>query len=396
MSPIAAVSQTWLTEADCDLDTFRALVEQDTAPADHPSAERVEHNVPLYDSDRLRALTATPQGRREIQAELVRTLLDGPGIVVFKGAFSDPAVVDRASAVFRELIEEERASGTARGDHFARPGANDRVWRALDKMAVRAPDVFADYYANDMLALVAEAWLGPAYQVTSQVNVVNPGGAAQSPHRDYHLGFLSQRQAAAYPAHVHRLSPALTLQGAVAHCDMPVESGPTLYLPHSQKFEPGYLAWRLAEFVGYFDAHHVQLPLDKGDAAFFNPALFHAAGHNRSSDIRRMANLLQISSAFGRAMETVDREAMVNAVFPVLLRRRSEGASDDWLRRVVAATAEGYPFPTDLDLDPPVDGLAPPSQADLLRQAVSEAWDPERLGRELEAVGRRRGHRTDR
>ncbi|MDT0571306.1 phytanoyl-CoA dioxygenase family protein [Streptomyces sp. DSM 3412] len=394
MSPIAAVSRTWLTEADCDLDTFRALVERSTDPADHPSAERVEGNVPLYDSDRLRALTATPQGLRDVRTELVRTLLDGPGIVVFKGAFTDPAVVDRASAAFRELIEEERASGTARGDHFARPGANDRVWSALDKLAVRAPDVFADYYANDMLALVAEAWLGPAYQVTSQVNVVNPGGAAQSPHRDYHLGFLSQRQAAAYPAHVHRLSPALTLQGAVAHCDMPVESGPTLYLPHSQKYEPGYLAWRLPEFVAYFDSHHVQLPLDKGDAAFFNPALFHAAGHNRSSDIRRMANLLQISSAFGRAMETVDREAMVNAVFPVLVRRRSEGATDDWVRRVVAATAEGYPFPTDLDLDPPVDGLAPPSQADLLRQAVDEAWEPERLRRELEAAGRRRGHRT--
>ncbi|MDX3846620.1 phytanoyl-CoA dioxygenase family protein [Streptomyces europaeiscabiei] len=391
MSSIAAVSRTWLTEADCDLDTFRALVEQSTDPAGHPSAERVELNVPLYDSDRLRSLTATPQGRRNVQAELVRALMDGPGIVVFKGAFTDPAVVDRASAAFRELLEEERAAGTARGDHFAKPGANDRVWNALDKMAVRAPDVFADYYANDMLALIAEAWLGPAYQVTSQVNVVNPGGAAQSPHRDYHLGFLSQQQAAAYPAHVHRLSPVLTLQGAVAHCDMPVESGPTLYLPHSQKYEPGYLAWRLPEFVEYFDAHHVQLPLDKGDAAFFNPALFHAAGHNRSSDIRRMANLLQISSAFGRAMETVDREAMANALFPVLSQRRSEGATEDWLRRVVAATAEGYAFPTHLDLDPPVDGLAPPSQADLLWQAVSENWDPDRLRRELEAGGRRRG-----
>jgi ectoine hydroxylase-related dioxygenase (phytanoyl-CoA dioxygenase family) len=182
----------------------------------------------------------------------------------------------------------------------------------------------------------------------------------------------------------------LTLQSAVAHCDMPVESGPTLYLPHSQKYEPGYLAWRLPQFVDYFDAHHVQLPLDKGDAVFFNPALFHAAGHNRSTGIRRMANLLQISSAFGRAMETVDREAMANALFPVLLRRKAEGASEDWLRRVIAATAEGYPFPTNLDLDPPVDGLAPPSQADTVWQAVAEGWDPERLRQELQAAAKRR------
>jgi ectoine hydroxylase-related dioxygenase (phytanoyl-CoA dioxygenase family) len=379
-----------LTEADCDLDVFRSLVEQRTDPADHPSAERVEQNVPLYDSDRLRSLASSPEGRRSVQDELVRALSDGPGIVVLKGAFPDAAVVDRASDAFRALIEEERSSGTARGDHFAKPGANDRVWNALDKVAVRAPEVFADYYANDVLELIAEAWLGPAYQVTSQVNVVNPGGAAQNVHRDYHLGFLSQERAAAYPAHVHRLSPVLTLQGAVAHCDMPVESGPTLYLPHSQKFEPGYLAWRLPRFVEYFDAHHVQLPLEKGDAAFFNPALFHAAGHNRSTDIRRMANLLQISSAFGRAMETVDREAMANALFPVLLSRKSEGVSEDWLRRVIAATAEGYPFPTDLDLDPPVDGLAPPSQADTVWQAVAEDWDPERLRQELQAAAKRR------
>lgn len=390
MSPTAAGSRTWLTEADCDLDAFRSLVEQRTDPADHPSAERVEQNVPLYDSDRLRSLAISPEGRRSVQDELVRALSDGPGIVVLKGAFPDAAVVDAASEAFRALIEEERASGTARGDHFAKPGANDRVWNALDKVAVRAPEVFADYYANDILELIAEAWLGPAYQVTSQVNVVNPGGAAQSVHRDYHLGFLSQERAATYPAHVHRLSPVLTLQGAVAHCDMPVESGPTLYLPHSQKFEPGYLAWRLPRFVQYFDAHHVQLPLEKGDAVFFNPALFHAAGHNRSADIRRMANLLQISSAFGRAMESVDREAMANALFPVLLRRKSEGVSEDWLRRAIAATAEGYPFPTNLDLDPPVDGLAPPSQADTVRQAVAEDWDPERLRQELQAGAKRR------
>ncbi|MFJ9542207.1 phytanoyl-CoA dioxygenase family protein [Streptomyces sp. NPDC101225] len=389
MSSTNSAERTWLTEDDCDLGAFRLLVEQRTDASGYGSAEHVEQNVLLYDSDRLRAQAATAEGRRTVQGELVRALLDGPGIVVLKGTFPDPAVVDRASEVFAALIEEERASGTARGDHFARPGANDRVWNALDKVAVRAPDVFADYYANDMIALVSEAWLGPGYQVTSQVNVVNPGGAAQNVHRDYHLGFLTQEQAARHPAHVHRLSPALTLQGAVAHCDMPLESGPTLYLPHSQKYEPGYLAWRLPPFIEYFAAHHVQLPLAKGDAVFFNPALFHAAGHNRSTGIRRMANLLQVSSAFGRAMETVDREAMANALFPVLLRRKAEGVSADWLGRVIAATAEGYPFPTDLDLDPPVDGLAPPSQADTVRQAVAEEWAPARLRKELQAGARR-------
>ncbi|MFG3261167.1 phytanoyl-CoA dioxygenase family protein [Streptomyces bobili] len=375
----------WLSERDCDLDAFRALVERETDVAAYPHAASVERNVLVYDGDRLRGGSAP-----EVGAELVRALADGPGIVVFRGAFPDSAVVDRLTAVFDALIAEQRASGTAAGDHFARPGANDRVWNALEKAARYDPEAFADYYANDLLALVARAWLGPGYQVTSQVNVVNPGGAAQTVHRDYHLGFLSNEAAAAYPAHVHRLSPVLTLQGAVAHCDMPVESGPTMYLPHSQKYGPGYLAWRLSEFQAYFEERHVQLPLAQGDAVFFNPALFHAAGTNRSAGIRRTANLLQVSSAFGRAMETIDREAVTNAVYPLLLKRAADGADPAWLERVVAASAEGYPFPTNLDSDPPADGLAPPSQADTVRRALREAWTPEALRDALRAGARRR------
>ncbi len=372
-----------LSERDCDLGAFRALVEQSTDPAAYPRAAAVQRNVPVYDAGGLR-------DDPETAAELIHALADGPGIVVLEGAFPDPEVVDRATAVFDALIDGQRASGAGAGDHFAAPGANDRVWNALEKAALHDPEAFADYYANGAIALVARAWLGPGYQVTSQINVVNPGGAAQSAHRDYHLGFLSNEAAAAYPAHVHRLSPVLTLQGAVAHCDMPVESGPTMYLPHSQKYEPGYLAWRLPEFRAYFEARHVQLPLAKGDAVFFNPALFHAAGTNRSSGIRRMANLLQISSAFGRAMETVDREAVANAVFPVLLKRKAEGAGERWLENVIAASAEGYAFPTDLDRDPPVDGLAPPSQADVVRRALREEWTPDRLQVRLRADAGRR------
>ncbi|MFF7867706.1 phytanoyl-CoA dioxygenase family protein [Streptomyces qaidamensis] len=383
MSFTSVHHRAWLSEQDCDLDTFRALVEQTTDPADYPHASAVERNVPVYDCGLL-------EGDRVVQAELVRALADGPGMVVFRGAFPDPRVVDRATDVFEALIAEQRASGAAAGDHFAKPGANDRVWNALEKAALYDAEAFADYYANEILALVAGAWLGPGYQVTSQLNVVNPGGAAQTVHRDYHLGFLTNEVAAAYPAQVHRLSPVLTLQGAVAHCDMPVESGPTMYLPHSQKYEPGYLAWRRPEFRAYFEAHQVQLPLAKGDAVFFNPALFHAAGTNRSADIRRMANLLQVSSAFGRAMETVDREAVANAVYPVLLKRKAEGADQAWLDHVVAASAEGYPFPTNLDSDPPVDGLAPPSQADLVRRALREEWTPEALRAELRAGAERR------
>jgi ectoine hydroxylase-related dioxygenase (phytanoyl-CoA dioxygenase family) len=307
---------------------------------------------------------------------------------VFQGAFA-AAVVDRATDAFHEMLSAQRAAGVTSGDHFAKPGANDRVWGALDKLALTRPEVFVDYYANDVLALASSAWLGPGYQVTSALNIVNPGGQAQVPHRDYHLGFMPLDTAAGYPAHVHRLSPVLTLQGAVAHCDMPVETGPTMYLPHSQKYLPGYLAAGLPDFVRYFAEHHVQLPLGKGDAVFFNPALFHGAGTNRSADVRRMANLLQVNSAFGRTLEAVDRTRATAAVYPVLAARRAAGASERDLRNVVAACAEGYPFPTNLDRDQPVDSLNPPTQAELVLRALDEGWSVASLADELAAMDRR-------
>ena len=385
---------TWLKQAECRIDDFAKLVDRSTTPADVPLAADIRANVPVYDCAAVRGWIAKPEQRLAVMAEWGEVMLNGAGLVVLSGAFSgddELATVDAASALFKALIAEQIANHSARGDHFAKPGANDRIWNALEKLCVRAPEVFAAYYANPMIALVSEAWLGPAYQITAQVNVVNPGGAAQSPHRDYHLGFQVPEVAARYPAHVHRLSPVLTLQGAVAHSEMPLDTGPTLYLPYSQLYEPGYLAWPLPEFAAYFEKHHVQLPLKKGDAVFFNPALFHAAGHNRTTDAYRMANLLQVSSAYGRAMETVDRTRMSLALYPVLAAARANGTlSEAACANVVAACAEGYAFPTNLDRDPPIGGLAPPSQQDLMSRALREAWPSADFESALRAQATRR------
>ena len=384
----------WLSVDDCRLSDLIALTEAGTDADDYPFASAVVDDVLIYERDRIAPAMADSVTRRALEAEIAAALAEGPGVVVFSGAFEDLSVVDAVTAAFVDIIAEEKSAGGPAGDHFGVPGANDRIWNALEKLAVRAPDLFVRYYSNDCIALVSHAWLGPAYQVTSQVNVVNPGGQAQSVHRDYHLGFQSNEVAQDYPAHVHALSAALTLQAAVAHTDMPVESGPTLLLPHSQKYPQGYLAWRLPEFREHFEQSHVQLPLGKGDLIVFNPALFHAAGTNRTSDVRRMANLLQVSSAFGRAMETVDRERVSAAIFDDLVKAQIvEGWDPRHVDNVVAASAEGYAFPTNLDRDQPVDGLAPPTQADIVRQALTEGWDHPTLVQRLgEHAARTRSH----
>lgn len=369
--------EVWLTTSGCHIDEFAALVERTTRKSDYPLAAEIAANIPVYDRATITKASASAETRKTLLAEFVDAMTDGPGAVVIRAAFAETSAIDSATEHFNAIIAEQHATGTGGGDHFAKPGANDRIWNALEKLCIRDPEVFAAYYGNEAIALVSEAWLGPAYQITSQVNCVNPGGAAQTVHRDYHLGFQSGAAVERYPAHVHRLSPALTLQGAVAHCNMPLESGPTLYLPYSQTYLPGYLATSKAEFKQYFVDHHVQLALKKGDAVFFNPALFHAAGNNRSKAIRRMANLLQVSSAFGRAMESVDRVRMSRTLFPVVRAMLKENRiSQGEAANVIAASAEGYSFPTNLDSDPPIGGLAPETQQALFHKALKEDWNP--------------------
>ncbi len=73
-----AVATAWIDPDGCRLDDFVAIVEQPTDPADYPHADHVDRGVLVYAGDRLRAATTDDDGRREVQAELVRALTDGP------------------------------------------------------------------------------------------------------------------------------------------------------------------------------------------------------------------------------------------------------------------------------------------------------------------------------
>lgn len=121
---------------------------------------------------------------------------------------------------------------------------------------------------------------------------------------------------------------------------------------------------------------------------FFNPSLIHAAGENVSQDIRRMGNLLQISSCMGRPMEAVDRARVSSAIFNSMKEFHAQNG-----RRLtdnaIACSAEGYPFPTNLDRDVGTGGLAPQTQAELFCQAVVEDWQQEDLDAELAKMKQR-------
>ncbi|TIA91021.1 hypothetical protein E3P81_02253 [Wallemia ichthyophaga] len=347
-----------------------------------PRARDVIKSVPIYYKEDIPLVDASG-----IMNEWHTILKDGPGVFVVKNLSDNLDTLDRAQVAANTIIDREKLEYPARGDHFAAGGKNERIWNFFQKHAHQDPEGFVDYYSNPVLNLICEAWLGPAYALTSQLNIVLPSGAAQEPHRDFPLGFQSSEQTARYPAITQIATQLLTLQGAIAHCDMPLESGPTLLLPFSQKYDAGYSHYRNKELVEYFKAHAIAIPMSKGDSIFFNPGLHHAAGANVTSgsdSVRRSANLLQISSAFGKPMESVNRTAVVLNVWDDLKRMHAECGFSDSLDALICIAGEGYSLPTNLDLDPPPPHAhCPPSHQDVIRRGLREGWDYYRAKEEL-------------
>lgn len=363
------------------LEEFKNLTTQ-SKPGHYPLAETIEANVPIYSLPEFSNLSSDQ--RSALQDEWYDILLSGPGVFVVKHLYKNIPLLERVNSAYANIIEEEKKRSGKRGDHFAGSGANDRIWNSFSKHCLQDAGSFLEYYSNPWLPLISSAWLGPHHRLTAQVNIVKPGAKAQISHRDYHIGFQDNESCAKFPKALQVASQFLTLQGAVAHSDMPLKSGPTRLLPFSQKFEEGYMAYRIPEFQNYFLEKYVAVPLKQGDGLFFNPALFHAAGQNDSSDIMRSANLLQISSAFGKPMEMIDTQPLVEATWCALVDKyRTEGLSDE-VKTFVANVAEGYPFPTNLDRRvPETAGMAPESEQGLLIRGLEQAWTQERVLQEL-------------
>ena len=339
--------QVYFSQSDIDYDDLAKICSQKTLQEDYPFADSVSNNVVIYDANYLESFIGDSENELRLKTELHQVLEGGPGVFVIRNLYRHDAI-DQSNNIFEKIVESE---GNTSNDHFA-SGTNTRIWNAFQKVALEDPEAFISYYSNNLLKLVAESWCGPNSQMTAQVNIVRPGGEMQKPHRDYHLGFQENQIVELFPISAHRLSNYLTLQGGVAHTDMPLASGPTMVLPYSQQYELGYLAWRDNACTDFFNDNAVQNQMNKGDGIFFNPALLHGAGSNTTKDFHRIGNLLQISSPFGKTMERIDYLKIINRIYPLLLEHSiNKTLSEKLIENVLVCATDGYAFPTNLDND---------------------------------------------
>ena len=186
-APVSTTYQPWIGESDCRLDDFRAQVLRDTDLGGLSARRRRAKQRPgvlgRYDP---RAERRALQSRADSGARRRARRRGLRGRVLHRRSSTGPARRSSTSSPRSTPRARRPVTTSASRAPTTASGTPLRSWRCT------RPQVFAEYYANDALAIVCQAWLGPRYQVTSQVNVVNPGGTQQVPHRDYHLGFVAR------------------------------------------------------------------------------------------------------------------------------------------------------------------------------------------------------------
>ncbi len=228
-----------------------------------------------------------------------------------------------------------------------------------ERPALAHPGVFFDYYANDTVALASRAWFGPNYQVTWALNADIPGREDRQ-EWSTSAGRRSPRTATITWVSC-RWRPRRTIRSTCTAC--PRCSPCTVpWRTATCRWKPGLRCIFRTRRSTYPATWR---PTCRNSSSISPKLRAIALGHAR--DGQPVAGVV----AFGRAMETVDRTAAIIALYPTLLARSDSGASMTEIANVIAASAEGYPFPTNLDLDQPIGSLNPETQAEL---------DPARAG----------------
>jgi len=244
-----------------------------------------------------------------------------------------------------------------------------------------------DYYSNDAPRGGQHAWLARRTGHLQCEAWSNPGGAGQ-------VGTATTpripagRADRAVPAHTCTALPVSRCRRDRAHRHAGRDRADLLPAALAECTAAGYLATERPEFRAYFD----RAPHPAGRAPrrrrVLHPAVIHAPAPTGRPTCAGWPTYCR-SPPRSAAPWTVDRRGGVQRDLPDAGLAR---AAHDPARtaRAVAASAEGYPFPTNLDRTRRWTGSHRPARPTWCTARSPERWTPDRLrGRAGEADRRR-------
>ena len=113
----------WLNSLDGELEHLQALTQRRTKPNSVPNALDIVHQIPVYHGDRVRQVTSAaqthPYAVKDLQAEWVRVLKNGAGVIAIRDAIKDLELLDEVSGVLQQIMDVESADRHTAADHFA-------------------------------------------------------------------------------------------------------------------------------------------------------------------------------------------------------------------------------------------------------------------------------------
>ena len=308
-----------------------------------------------------------PAERREMMAEWAEVMLTAPA----SSCFAAPSTISRRRRRHRCLLRHHRRAASReqvqrRSFRQARR-QRPRLERAGKTLPSRA-EAFARYYANEAIAMVCRGLAGDRLSdhLAGQLRQSRRRGAVGASRLSHGLPVRRGDRGLPRPRPPAFAGADLAGRGrALRHAgrDRPDAVPAVLADVTRRAISPGASPNSSNISTGITSSCRSK----KGDAAFFNPALFHAAGHNRTT--RRaphrqpLADLLGLwpRDGIGRSRQNGQSALSLRCAAGLDLDARARA-------NVIAACAEGYAFPTNLDRDPPLGGLAPQTQAQLMRR----------------------------
>ena len=135
------MKRQFFNENDINLCDFADLCSQKVSKTNYPFCSNIKKKVVIYNGEQIRSIINTPKSF-ELKSELHYCLKEGPGVLIIQQAFLQKKTIDKASEIFLGIIKKEKGNAIHHGDHFARPGQNERLWNSLQKLCEIDPKTF--------------------------------------------------------------------------------------------------------------------------------------------------------------------------------------------------------------------------------------------------------------
>ena len=156
-------SEVFLSYDSCRVEDFEKIIKKKLDPNLLSHFSEIKDNIPIYNMKLLREKLHDKDERLSLMSEWAYVLSQSSGVLVLKNTYDDCSSIDDATKIYEKIIIEEKEKNIGGSDHYAKPGANDRIWNSLQKLCQKDSFVFAKYFGNEVISAVCESYLGPAY-----------------------------------------------------------------------------------------------------------------------------------------------------------------------------------------------------------------------------------------